>query len=52
MKLTNRELINIIGGASISGALINALARGLNVVLEIGRSLGTAITRLVTKRTC
>lgn len=52
MKLTNQELIYVIGGSKLTGTLINAFARGLNTVLEIGRSLGTAISRIASKRTC
>lgn len=52
MKLTNQELVTIIGGAGISGALINAFARGLNTILDIGRSLGTAIVRIIKGKTC
>lgn len=52
MKLNNQELINIIGGANLNGTLINAFARGLNTILDIGRSLGTAIIRIVRGRIC
>ncbi|HHX16439.1 MAG TPA: hypothetical protein GX725_00785 [Mollicutes bacterium] len=51
MELNNNELMNIRGG-SISGTLINALARGINTLLDLGRSLGNAIRRIQTKSIC
>ena len=51
MELNNNELMNIRGG-SISGTLINALARGINTLLDLGRSLGNSIRRIQTKSIC
>ena len=51
-ELTKEELIYIYGGLSISGSLINALVKGLNTFLDLGRSLGTAIRRIVTSFVC
>lgn len=41
------ELISTVGGATrfISASLLNSIIRGLNTILELGRSLGTAIRR-------
>ncbi len=50
--LTKEELLNIEGGLTISGSLINSLARGASVLLDLGRSLGTAIRRLVGNNLC
>lgn len=49
--LNNQELLEISGGA-ISGTLINALVRGISTILDLGRSLGTAIRRIQTKQFC
>lgn len=46
------ELKLIYGGASISGAVINALVKSISLALELGRSLGTAIRRLTTGSKC
>ncbi len=46
------ELIQIVGGASISGTVLNALIRAINASLEVGRSLGSAIRRWKTKTSC
>ncbi len=49
--LSKQELLEISGGA-ISGSLINALIRGIGTILDLGRSLGTAIRRIQTKQFC
>lgn len=51
MELEKQELLTIIGGA-ISGTLLNSLVRGINAILDLGRSLGTAIRRLGTNSIC
>lgn len=51
--LTNEELMQIDGGASwFSAALLNAGARAVNTLLDLGRSLGTSIRRLVNGSYC
>jgi hypothetical protein len=51
IELNNVDLINIRGG-SISGTLINSFARGINALLDLGRSLGNAIRRISSKSLC
>ena len=50
-ELTKYEL-NQINGGSLSGAVISSIIRGASVVLEIGRSFGSAIRRFLTKQYC
>lgn len=46
MKELNLEKMNgIMGGVSITGTFINALVRGIDVLLDLGRSLGSALRR-------
>ena len=52
MRLSNQELIIISGGLSLSGTLINSISRGIDALLEVGRSLGTAIRRIINKNLC
>lgn len=52
MKLTKEELKIIVGGASVTGTLINSLIKGINSFLDIGRYLGSSIRRLVGKNAC
>lgn len=50
--MTIEELKNVNGGGSISGTVLNAIVRGITLALELGRSLGTALRRYVTKTPC
>lgn len=53
MKLDKKELIEIYGGASsISGTMINAFVKAIDILLEVGRSLGSAIRRVGDGRSC
>lgn len=49
--LEKQELLEITGGA-ISGTMINALVRGFSAIIDLGRSLGTAIRRIQTGQYC
>lgn len=51
MNLKKEELLNINGGG-ISGTLLNSIIRGVNALLDLGRSLGTAIRRLGSNNIC
>ncbi|MCI9434199.1 MAG: hypothetical protein HFI86_02825 [Bacilli bacterium] len=51
IQLQKMELLNINGGG-ISGTMINAFSKALNSLLDLGRSLGTAIRRIVTGNLC
>ncbi len=50
-ELTKDEMLNISGGA-LSGALLTALFKGLNIFTDIGRYFGSAIRRLVDNNLC
>ena len=45
IKLTKKEMLNLYGGASITGAFLSSIIKGINIILELGRSLGSAIRR-------
>lgn len=51
IELKKEELLSINGG-SISGTMINAFSRAINSLLDLGRSLGTAIRRITTGNLC
>lgn len=51
-KIEEIELENIIGGASISGALITAIYKAISPILDAGRALGSALRRLSTNNMC
>jgi len=50
--LEKEELLNIVGGINITASFINAIYRGINSVLDVGRSLGSTIRRIVGGRMC
>ena len=51
-EMNSEELLAINGGVNITGTLINGLIKGMNTVLDIGRSIGTAIRRAITGNIC
>ncbi len=53
MKLKEQELYSINGGGiTINATLINAFARAISTVLDLGRTVGSAIRRLYSKNYC
>lgn len=46
------ELLMIEGGIKVSGAILNAFKGCANTILDIGRSLGSAIRRLAFGSLC
>jgi hypothetical protein len=51
-QLKEEEQRNIIAGASISASMINGFIKGATLILELGRSLGTALRRAQLKKLC
>lgn len=51
-KLSKEEQLCIVGGINITATLIGNLVRGANIILDLGRSIGSAIRRIRTKRIC
>jgi len=51
-ELDKNELLSVDGGININGTLITSLTKGINVLLDLGRSLGTAIRRIGSKSLC
>lgn len=51
-ELTNKELKEIRGGINWTASLISSLAKGINSILELGRSLGSAIRRVQYGQMC
>lgn len=53
LELKKEELLNIEGGASLtSAAWLNAAARAITTLIDLGRSLGTAIRRSISGKVC
>ena len=52
-EITNeKNLCDIEGGLSVSGTLINAFTSGIKIVLEVGRSFGTSLRRIISGNLC
>jgi len=51
MILKKQELLQIKGGETTS-SLINAIARGISVFLDLGRAIGAAIRRVSSGKSC
>lgn len=46
------DLKNIVGGASLNAAFLNALARSIGLVFDVAKSLGSSLRRLVNGNFC
>lgn len=51
MIISDNKLLEIKGGG-ISASLINALSRGINTVLDFGRTVGTSIYMIFSGKRC
>lgn len=51
MILNKNELMAIRGGA-VTATLINAIVKGLNILIELGKSVGSSIRRISSGSTC
>ena len=51
-NLSREELMCVTGGISITGTLISSISRGINTLLDFGRSLGSAIRRISSNNLC
>ncbi len=52
MRELSKYELNVVVGGSLSGAVISSIIRGVNMVFDIGRSFGSALRRIMTKRLC
>lgn len=52
VKMNKEELLEIIGGASISGTIVNAFTSAYKTLYGFGQNFGTAIRRIVKRNLC
>lgn len=52
MKQLNKDELLLIEGGKTSAALLNSILRGASLILELSRSLGTAIRRITSRQAC
>ena len=51
--IDNKEMITISGGAiGLSGTMLNAIVKGIDLLLEMGRSFGTSLRMFFSKKKC
>jgi len=50
--MDKNELLQIVGGASITGTLLSSIYKVGTLVFDIGRSLGSAIRRAIGGSMC
>lgn len=52
-KLSNEELIRVIGGANtLTASFLTAISKCIDSLLEVGRSIGSALRRLSSHDIC
>ena len=51
-NLTKKDLLKIVGGINITASFLSAISKGINSILELGRSFGTSIRRIVGNNIC
>lgn len=50
--LEKEELLQVVGGIDITGTLISSLYKAISTVMDVGRSLGSAIRRAIGGKFC
>lgn len=50
--LEKEELLQIVGGISITGSLLTSIYKGIQTIMDVGRSLGSAIRRAMSGSMC
>lgn len=50
--LEKEELLNVVGGINITGSLISSIYKGISTIMDVGRSLGSAIRRAMEGSMC
>ncbi len=51
MVLKKNELINTTGGA-LTASLFNAVVKGFMFIFDLGKSVGSSISRIINKNYC
>ena len=50
--MEKKELVEVHGGVNVNGATITALVRGMQMIFNIGRHLGSSMRRARSGRLC
>ena len=52
MRLKNEEMQNVNGGGSITSSMLNAISKAVLAIYELGKSTGSSIRIIVSKKLC
>jgi len=52
IRLTKSEMQSIIGGASLSGTIVNAFNSAFKTIYGFGQNFGTAVRRIAKRKLC
>lgn len=52
MKLTEVELYDVVGGATVTSTFINAASRFITTIFTLGQTVGSAIRRSIARKVC
>ncbi len=50
--LKKEEMLKISGGFNLTASFLNAASRAVSTLIDLGRSLGTAIRRSINGKIC
>ena len=50
--INNKEELKRIYGGDISGSMLSSMVRGITILLELGRSLGSSLRRVMDGNMC
>ena len=52
MKKLNEKQMKQIKAGALNGTLLNAILRGANIFVDVGRCFGSAIRRITSRNLC
>ncbi len=52
MEIKEYEMLKITGGINISGTLLNAVAKLITTIFDIGKAIGSALRMATSGRKC
>lgn len=51
-NIKKEDLLKIVGGINITASFLSAISKGINSILDLGRSFGTSIRRIAGNKVC
>lgn len=52
LKINEKEMFYVIGGATIGYSLINAVTKAVTTIYTIGQSIGSSLRRVINGQYC